>query len=133
MFTPSASSYLKGDTNWRGGRRLISRYPILSGGPEGSDEDDEELGCAAMTPATPAAAKDEVGHVVDLHQVEEEAARDEGYRLLRECVANDGWAERKDWERSPSASFFKMRAHLSWAQRGKSSFTPVTRNTRGWS
>ncbi|KAG0718563.1 Retrovirus-related Pol polyprotein from transposon 17.6 [Chionoecetes opilio] len=56
--------YLKGDTNCAAD--ALSRYPILSGGPEGSDEDDEELVCAAMTAATAAAAEDEVGHVVDL-------------------------------------------------------------------
>ncbi|KAG0716385.1 hypothetical protein GWK47_009843 [Chionoecetes opilio] len=103
--------YLKGDTNCAAD--ALSRYPILSGGPEGSDEDDEELVCAAMTAATAAAAEDEVGHVVDLHQVEEEAARDEEYRLLRECVANDGWAERKDWEPLALRQYFKMRRHLS--------------------
>ncbi|KAG0726007.1 Transposon Ty3-I Gag-Pol polyprotein [Chionoecetes opilio] len=103
--------YLKGDTNCAAD--ALSRYPILSGGPEGSDEDDEELVCAAMTAATAAAAEDEVGHVVDLHQVEEEAARDEEYRLLRECVANDGWAERKDWEPVALRQYFKIRRHLS--------------------
>ncbi|KAG0710423.1 hypothetical protein GWK47_022830 [Chionoecetes opilio] len=103
--------YLKGDTNCAAD--ALSRYPILSGGPEGSDEDDEELVCAAMTAATAAAAEDEVGNVVDLHQVEEEAAWDEEYRLLRECVANDGWAERKDWEPLALRQYFKMRRHLS--------------------
>ncbi|KAG0726344.1 hypothetical protein GWK47_036809 [Chionoecetes opilio] len=39
--------------------------------------------------------------------------RDEEYRLLRECVANDGGAERKDWEPLALRQYFKMRRHLS--------------------
>ncbi|KAK8407623.1 hypothetical protein O3P69_002280 [Scylla paramamosain] len=103
--------YLKGDTNCAAD--ALSRYPILSGEPERSDEDEEELVCAAMTAATVAAAEDEMGHVVDLRQVEEEAEQDEEYRLLRECVANDGWAERKDWEPPALRPYFRMRRHLS--------------------
>ncbi|KAK8378646.1 hypothetical protein O3P69_009382 [Scylla paramamosain] len=82
--------YLKGDTNCAAD--ALSRYPILSGEPERSDEDEEELVCAAMTAAT---------------------GQDEEYRLLRECVANDGWAERKDWEPPALRPYFRMRRHLS--------------------
>ncbi|KAG0701664.1 hypothetical protein GWK47_025261 [Chionoecetes opilio] len=81
--------------------------------------------------ATAAAAEDEVGHVVDLYQVEEEAARDEEYRLLRECVANDGWAERKDWEPLALRQYFKMRRHLSC--QGTSSLHCDEKTPRGWS
>ncbi|KAK8394234.1 hypothetical protein O3P69_006432 [Scylla paramamosain] len=103
--------YLKGDTNCAAD--ALSRYPILSGEPERSDKDEEELVCAAMTAATVTAAEDEMGHVVDLRQVEEEAEQDEEYRLLRECVANDGWAERKYWEPPALRPYFRMRRHLS--------------------
>ena len=102
--------YLKGDTNCAAD--AFSCYSILSGRSDGSNEDDEELVCAAMTAATVAAAEDEVGHVVDFRQVEEEAERDEEYRLLRECVANKGWAECKDWEPLALRQYFRMRRHL---------------------
>ncbi|KAK8373982.1 hypothetical protein O3P69_011933 [Scylla paramamosain] len=49
-------------------------------------------------PEMPEATTDDVGHVVDLRHVEEEAVKDEEYQLLHECVANDGWGERKDAE-----------------------------------
>lgn len=51
-------------------------------GPEGSDKDEEELVCAAITTAMVVAVEDKVEYVVDLLQMEEEAARDEEYRLL---------------------------------------------------
>ena len=121
MFT-FCIKYLKGDTYCVAD--ALSRYPILSGGPEGLDEDDEELVCAAMIAATVTAAEDKVGHVVDLRQVEEEAEQDEEYRLLRECVANDSWAQHKDWE---------PLALQDASARGASSCTPVTRNTCSWS
>ena len=44
----------------------LSCYPILSSGLEESDEVNEELTCTAMTATTVTAAKDEVGHVMDL-------------------------------------------------------------------
>ncbi|KAG0711616.1 Retrovirus-related Pol polyprotein from transposon 17.6 [Chionoecetes opilio] len=71
--------YLKGDTNCAAD--ALSRYPILSGGPEGSTKTMKSWYAQPCTAATAAAAEDEVGHVVDLHQVMEEAARDEEYRL----------------------------------------------------
>ncbi|MPC72586.1 hypothetical protein E2C01_066898 [Portunus trituberculatus] len=60
-----------------------------------------------------ATADDEVGRVVDLRQVEEEAERDEEYRLVRECVANKGWAERKDQEPLSLGQYFRMLHNLS--------------------
>ncbi|XP_045101329.1 uncharacterized protein LOC123498232 [Portunus trituberculatus] len=76
----------------------LSRYPALASAPEDSDEADDEAVCAVMVAAAADASTDDVGHVVDLRHVEEEAVRDEEYRLLHECVANDGWGERKDAE-----------------------------------
>ncbi|MPC55956.1 uncharacterized protein E2C01_049904 [Portunus trituberculatus] len=63
--------------------------------------------------ATATAAEDEVRRIVDLHQVEEEAEQDEEYQLLRECVANGGWAKRKDQEPLPLHQYFRMRHNLS--------------------
>ncbi|KAG0719477.1 hypothetical protein GWK47_050404 [Chionoecetes opilio] len=79
----------------------------------------------------PAAAEDEGGGMLwNLHQVEGRGLHGtRKYRLLRECVANDGWAERKGTgSRSPSAQYFKMRRPTSPAK-GTSSFTPVDEKT----
>ncbi|KAG0728901.1 hypothetical protein GWK47_031493 [Chionoecetes opilio] len=67
------------------------------------------------------------GHVLDLHQVEEEAARDEEYRLLRECEPmTAGRNERTGTARLRQYS----RCGATSPAKGTSSFTPVTRNTR---
>ncbi|XP_045130529.1 uncharacterized protein K02A2.6-like [Portunus trituberculatus] len=66
-----------------------------------------------MVAAAADASTDDVGHVVDLRHVEEEAVRDEEYRLLHECMANDGWGERKDAEPAALRPYFRMRRHLS--------------------
>ncbi|KAK8385769.1 hypothetical protein O3P69_016499 [Scylla paramamosain] len=79
-------------------RNALSRYPVLTCAPEDSDEADDEAICAAMTAAAAEATVDEVGRVVDMQQVEEDARRDKEYQLLRECVANNGWAEQKEGE-----------------------------------
>ncbi|XP_045132259.1 uncharacterized protein K02A2.6-like [Portunus trituberculatus] len=82
--------YIKGKSNCAAD--ALSRYPALASAPEDSDEADDEAVCAVMVAAAADASTDDVGHVVDLRHVEEEAVRDEEYRLLHECVANDGWA-----------------------------------------
>lgn len=58
-------------------------------------------------------AEDDIGHVVDLQQMEEEALEDEEYQLLHECVANNGWADRKNLEPCTLQPYFRMRRHLS--------------------
>ena len=80
--------YLKGDTNCAAD--VLSHYPILSGELEELDEHNKDLACTAMIPAsTVVTAEYEMEHVVDIRQMEEEAAQDEEYRLLWECVANN--------------------------------------------
>lgn len=66
MFTFSIKN-LKGDNSCA--PDTLSRYPVMSCSPEGSDVEDDEPICAAMTAATAAAAEDEAGRVVDLQQV----------------------------------------------------------------
>ncbi|XP_076045851.1 uncharacterized protein LOC143028098 [Oratosquilla oratoria] len=70
--------YLKGDAICAAD--TLSHYPVLSCEPKESDEEDGELVYAAIS-----ATEEEVVCVVDLRQVEEEeATRDEEYRLLWE-------------------------------------------------
>lgn len=103
--------YIKGKTNCAAD--ALSRYPALASAPEESDEADDEAVCAAMAAAAAEATTDDVGHVVDLHHVKEEALKDEEYQLLHECVANNGWGERKDSEPAALRPYFRMRRHLS--------------------
>uniref|UniRef100_A0A0P4VNI8 Reverse transcriptase n=1 Tax=Scylla olivacea TaxID=85551 RepID=A0A0P4VNI8_SCYOL len=103
--------YIKGKTNCAAD--ALSRYPALACAPEESDEADDEIVCAAMVAAAADATLDDVGRVVDLLCVEEEALRDEDYRLLHECVANNGWGEQKDSEPPSLRPYFRMRRHLS--------------------
>ena len=103
--------YIKGATNCAAD--ALSRYPALTSAPEDADEADDEAVCAAMTAAAAEATEDEVGRVVDMQQVEEDARRDEEYQLLRECVANNGWAEQKEDVHEALRPYFKMRRHLS--------------------
>jgi len=103
--------YLKGKTNCAAD--ALSRYPMLLGHPEESDEADDELVCATIVAAASEAVEGDGGRVVDIQQVEEEAAKDEEYRLLHECVSNEGWTDRKDMEPLPLRPFFRMRRHLS--------------------
>lgn len=49
---------------------------------------------------------------MDLQQVEEEAAKDEEYHLLQECVSNDGWTDYKDMEPLTLWPHFRMQRHL---------------------
>ncbi|KAG0720683.1 hypothetical protein GWK47_048031 [Chionoecetes opilio] len=60
--------------------------------------------CAAHDRSQAAAAEDEVGHVWTFIKWRKGPARDEEYRLLRECVANDGGLNERTGSRSPSAS-----------------------------
>lgn len=117
MFTFSIK-YLKGSTNCAAD--ALSRYP-------NSDITEEEIMCAVMTAATVAAADEETGRIVDIHQLEEE---DEKYRLLQECVANNGWAEPKDQKCLTLRRYFRMRRHLSCLGE-HCNCTPGTRGTRG--
>ncbi|XP_063859146.1 uncharacterized protein LOC135100114 [Scylla paramamosain] len=103
--------YIKGKSNCAADD--LSRYPALASVPEDSDEADDEAVCAVMVVAAAETTTDNVGHVVDLRHVEEEAVKDEEYRLLHECVANDGWGERKDAEPAALRPYFRMRRHLS--------------------
>ncbi|KAK4301581.1 hypothetical protein Pmani_026359 [Petrolisthes manimaculis] len=59
------------------------------------------------------AAEADMGRVVDLQQVKDETCRDEEYQLLHECVASNGWADRKDLEPGTLQPYFRMRRHLS--------------------
>jgi len=53
------------------------------------------------------------GVIVDLHQVQEEAVRDDNYKLLHARVAAGDWADRKEDEPLALHAFYKMRQHLS--------------------
>ncbi|ROT84068.1 hypothetical protein C7M84_022732 [Penaeus vannamei] len=103
--------YLKGKTNCAAD--ALSRYPMLLGHPEESDEADDELVCATIVAAASEAVEGDGGRVVDIQQVEEEAAKDDEYQLLHECVSNEGWTDRKDMEPLALRPYFRMRRHLS--------------------
>jgi len=103
--------YLNGKTNCA--TDALSRYPMLLGHPEESDEADDELVCATMVAAASEAVEGDGGRVVDIQQVEEEVAKYEEYRLLHECVSNEGWTDRKDMEPLALRPYFRMRRHLS--------------------
>nr|XP_027210281.1 uncharacterized protein LOC113803674 [Penaeus vannamei] len=91
----------------------LSRYPMLFGHPEESDEADDELVCAAMVAATSEAVEGDGGRVVDVKQVKEEAAKDEEYQLLQECVSNECWTDCENMEPLALQPYFRMRRHLS--------------------
>lgn len=103
--------YIKGKSNCA--VDALSRYPALASAPEDSDKADDEVVCTVMVAAAAEATTDDMGHVVDLRHVEEEAVKDDEYRLLHECVANDGWGERKDAEPATLRPYFGMWRHLS--------------------
>lgn len=56
------------------------------------------------------AMEDDIGHVVDLQRVEEEALMDKNHQLLHECKTNDDWAEGMDLEKATLRLYFKMRS-----------------------
>ncbi|KAG0712512.1 hypothetical protein GWK47_018310 [Chionoecetes opilio] len=122
--------YLKGDTNCAAD--ALSRYPILSGGPEGSDEDMKSW-YARHDRATAAAAEDEVEHVVDLHQVEGKGCTDEEYRLLGGMRSPKTAGLNKGLGAARPPPVTSRCGATSLAQGNIVPFSPVTRNTRGWS
>nr|XP_027227344.1 uncharacterized protein LOC113819308 [Penaeus vannamei] len=65
--------YLKGKTNCAAD--ALSRYPMLLGHPEESDEADDELVCATIVAAASEAVEGDGGRVVDIQQVEEKQPR----------------------------------------------------------
>lgn len=89
----------------------LPQYPTLLGHPEESDVADKLL-CAIRIAAVSEVIEDDEGRVVDLQQVEEEAAEDEEYQLLLECVPNDGWTDCKDMMLLTLQPYFRMWCHV---------------------
>ncbi|ROT66065.1 hypothetical protein C7M84_015931 [Penaeus vannamei] len=119
--------YLKGKTNCAAD--ALSRYPMLLGHPEESDEADDELVCATIVAAASEAVEGDGGRVVDIQQVEEEAAKDEEYRLLHVCPTRAGLTART-WSRL-------LYGHISGCvvtchAKEILSCTPMMRNNHVW-
>lgn len=68
--------------------------------------------CALVVSAT-ACALDMEGVIVDLHRVQEEASRDDSYKLLPVCMATGDWADQKEDKPPALHPYYKIRSHLS--------------------
>ena len=103
--------FLRGEANRAAD--MLSRYPMLRGGPDETDLADDDTSCATVAAATARTLEIEGAIVVDLRMVEEKARQDEDYRLLLDRVAAGDWAANKQGEPLPLRPCYRMRQHLS--------------------